>query len=147
MASTDFISGKHARTRIQLNNAPWEIKVKSCHVRELGTEVTDQVNGENRARFQKLTDGYQVTIQCYDDGQSSALLYNWLQNQTNEDANQPQLPLAGGLRFSYLDGSAGGYVLQGCCLGPLDYDMSGRTERNMGTLTFRAQNFQQVATA
>lgn len=141
----DFISGKHVKTRINLNNQPWEIKVKSTRVRELATMVTDQVNGEKRARFQKIIDGYEVTLECYDDGKSSALLSTWLANQANEDANLPQLPLASGLRFSYLDGSAGGFTLSGCTLGPMDYNAAGRTERNMGTVTFRAQYFKQVA--
>lgn len=142
----DFISGKHAQTRVYLDNQPWTVKVRSTRVEELATQVTDQVNGENRARFQKITDGYQVTIECYDDG-STQTIQNWLANQANEDANQPQLPLSGGLLFSYLDGSKGGYVFKGCNLGPLNINVAGRTERVMHTVVFRAQYFSQVPTA
>lgn len=143
----DFISGKSVKARVQLNGSPWEIKVKSTRVKEDAVMVADNVNGENRSRLQKICNFYEVSLDCYDDGQSSQILQNWLANQANEDANAPQLPLAGGLRFSYLDGTAGGFVFQGCTLGPLDYNASGRTERNQASVTFRAQYFQQVPAA
>lgn len=143
----DFISGKHVKARVQLNGSPWEIKVKSTRVREDAVMVADNVNGENRSRLQKICNFYDVTLECFDDGNSSQILHNWLTNQQNEDNNAPQLALAGGLRFSYLDGTAGGFVLQGCTLGPLDYNASGRTERNSATVSFRAHYFEQVPAA
>jgi hypothetical protein len=136
----DFMSGKHTNFRVYFNQQSWTVKTKTVRVTELGTEVTDQVNGENRARFQKLTDGYRVTFDCYEDG-SSQILVNFLNNQSNEDANLPQLPLAGGLRFNFLDGTAQALVLKNCNLGPLDLNIGGRTERVMHTIVFRATNW------
>ena len=146
--STDFISGRHVRARVYFNNSPWELKAKSVRVEELATEVEDEVNGEARARFQKITKGFRVTLDCYDDGASSQILQNWILNQQNEDNFQPQLPLAGGLKFSYLDGTAGGFVLNGGAnLGPLNTNIGGRSDRVMHTVVFRVQYFSTVPTS
>ena len=119
----DFISGKHCIAKVYLGNppAPWNIIVKSTKVEEVAELAADGVNGETRDRLQKITKYYNVTHEVYDDGQSSALLKTWLANQANEDAGAPQLPFAGGLRFNYLDGTAGGFTMTGCNLGPLSY--------------------------
>ena len=142
----DFISGKHVIARVQFNNQPWNIKVKTTRVQELGEVVTDQVNGENRARFQKLTDGYTVTLDCFEDG-SSSILENFLANQQNEDANLPQLPIAVGLRFNFLDGTAGGWVFSEITLDPLDFEAGGRKERVNHKVMFHCRNFDKVPAA
>ena len=141
----DFVSGKHAISRLYIKKQPWNVRIKSTRVQEVAEEIADQVNGENRARLQKLTDYYKVTHVCYDDG-SSQIITNFILNQQNEDANQPQLPLAGGLVFNYLDGSKGGYAMRVCTLGPLDIDISGRKERTMHTVQYRCQYFELVPT-
>jgi hypothetical protein len=139
----DFISGKHCLARIRFNNQPWTVKVKSTRVEEVAVEAEDGVNGEERDRLQKLTKYYRVTQEVYQDS-GSQIFENYLANQANEDANQPQLPLAGGLVFTYLNGSKGGFTLSGCSLGPLNHNESGRTERNMNTITYRAQYFNKT---
>lgn len=142
----DFISGRHLKSRVYFDGQPWNLKVKSVRVEEMATEVTDQVNGEERARFQKITDGFRVTIQVYEDG-GSQLLQNFLTNQANEDAIAPQLALSAGLLFEYLDTTKGGFVFKNCTLDPLEMDATGRTERIMTTIKFRAQYFEQVPSA
>lgn len=140
----DFISGKHSVARVYLNNQPWNIKVKSTKVQEMAAVIEDNVNGENRARLQKLTNFFHVTHVIYDDGNSSQILQNYLINQANEDANNPALALNGGLLFKYLDGTKGGYTMRGCSLDPFDLDIGGRTERVMHTVSYRAQYFELV---
>jgi hypothetical protein len=144
--SPDFVSGRHMKARVYFNGNVWAIKTKSMRVTELATEVTDQVNGEDRARFQKIIDGYEAEAECYDDG-SSSILTNFIINQANEDANLPQLPLAGGLRFNYLDGSAFACVFKNCTLAPLNVNIAGRSERTMHRVRFRAQYFSQTPAA
>ena len=141
----DFISGKHSIARVYLNNQPWEIKVKSTKVQEMATVYADGVNGELRQRLGKITNFFHVTHVVYDDGTSSRILQNYILNQQNEDANNPQLALAGGLIFTYLDKTRGGYTLRGCSLDPLDMDIGGQTERILHTVSYRAQFFEQAA--
>ena len=121
--------------------------MKSTKVEEVAELAADGVNGETRDRLQKITKYYNVTHEVYDDGQSSALLKTWLANQANEDAGAPQLPFAGGLRFNYLDGTAGGFTMTGCNLGPLSYSTNERTSRTGGTVAYRCQTFATVVTA
>jgi hypothetical protein len=145
MAGPDFISGKHVTSRVYFSNQPWNIKVRTTRVEENAVEVEDHVNGEDRARPQKLINLYRVTLECFEDG-SSTILQNFLTNQANEDANLPQLPLAAGLLFKFLDGTKGGWAFRECSLGPLNFGAGGRTERMMHTVTFRAKYFGTVPT-
>src|SRR6185312_16807386 len=143
----DFISGKHTFARVRWNNKPWEVKVKTTKVQELGEVVLDQVNGEKRARFQKLTDGFMVTLDCYDDG-SSDIIANFIANQVNEDANLPQVDANVGLRFDYLDGSGQAWVFGGqVTLNPMEIDIGGRKERVMNKVAFHCQTFDAIPAA
>ncbi len=143
----DFVSGKDLVSRVSFNNQPWVIKVKSAEVQEMGEVVIDHVNGEKRGRGQKITDGFEVTLQCYEDGNSS-ILQNYIANQQNEDASLPQLPHQAGLRFDFLDGTSGAWVFAGqMTLHPMHMQASGRKERVMHTVKFFVPRFTQVPTS
>lgn len=144
---TDFARGRDLVTRLQFNGKPWDIKIKTVRVQEQGEVVLDQVNGEIRARTQKVTDGFLVTAQCYEDGNSN-ILQNYIANQANEDAGQPQLPANVGLRFNFRDGSVGAFIFSGqLTLAPLDLDGPGRKEAIMHTVVFHCQYFGQTQAA
>jgi len=144
---TDFISGKHAQCKVYFNGQPWNIKTETLRWREVAEEIVDDVNGEDRGRLQKLTSHFDIEAVCYDDGTSSQILQNWLANQANEDANLPQLPLSNGIRWNYLDGTAGGIIMTQCCLGPMEQNIGGRKVRVKNTVKWRARYVQKVATA
>jgi hypothetical protein len=138
---TDFARGRDLTARLQFNGKPWDIKSKTIRVQEQGEVVMDQVNGEQRARTQKVTDGFLVTVQCYEDGNSD-ILTNYIANQSNEDAGQPQLPANVGLRFNFRDGSAAAYIFGGIVtLAPLDLEDGGRKEALMHSVVFHCQTF------
>ena len=145
MALVDFISGRDLQRKIYLNGSVWSLKTKSIRVESMATEVTDQVGGEIRARFQTILDGFRVTVSCYDDG-SSSLLENLISNQDALDAGGPQLPLAAGLIFKYRDLTRGGFAFSECTLDPWSLDDSGRTERVMTEVKFRCRFFRKVPT-
>lgn len=147
MAAKDFIRGAHAIARVQWNGMPWEIKTKTIKVQELGEVSLDHVNGEKRARFQKLTDGFLITMDCFEDG-SSEILENFIANQENEDANLPQIAANAGLRFNFLDGTSGAWVFGGqLTLNPLEIDVGGRKERVMHKVAFHCPTFDQLPAA
>jgi hypothetical protein len=149
---SDFISGKHVTTRIYIATlagagpTPWNISIKSTRVQEVAEEAADGVCGENRDRLQKITNYYRVTQECYDNTEAK-LLTTWLTNQKNEDAVLPQLAMAGGMLFKFLDTSAIAFTMTNCTLGPLDYNISGRTARNMATVMYRCQYFNPASAA
>lgn len=144
----DFSSGRQVSTKLYIATAPggqplpWLVKSKSIRVQEVAVEVADGVCGENRDRLQKITNFYRLTLDVFDDSTApgaSQLIQTWLANQANEDAGLPQLPMAGSMVWRYLDTSAIAVSFSGCTLGPVDYNVAGRTERNMGVIMFRAQ--------
>lgn len=149
MALGGLVVGKDVFAKIYValtpggNATPWKILAKSIRVQEQAVKAADGVCGEQRDRLQKITNFYQVTVDCFDDGRSSALLTTWLAQQQNDDLTLPQLPLSSGLIWKYLDGSAGGVTFNGCNIDPLDYNVAGRTERAIATVGFRAQYMSQ----
>lgn len=148
-----LVTGSAVFARIYLattaggNPTPWKILARSIRVQEQATMVSDGVCGELRNRLMKVTNEYNVDVECFDDGSSSSLLTNWVLVQQNDDDYNPQLPMSGGLVFRYLDGSAGAFTFNGCSMGPLDYNIAGRTDRAMGHVTFRCQYFNKTGTA
>lgn len=143
----DFVSGKNTQFRLQWNATVFTVYTKTWSVEEVAVEAEDGVNGETRDRLQKITKYYRANFDCYDDG-SSQILQNLITNQANDDAYNPQLPLAGGVLFTYQTGnSKAAFVLNGCTMGPLKVNNPGRTERVMHSLSLRAQYFAQVTAA
>ena len=134
----DLISGKHTRFTVYFNNAPFVVIVKSWNVEEVATEVADDVNGEERSRLQIITNFYKSAFACYDDG-SSNYLQNLLLMTANDDAFNPQLPMAGGLLFNYLtaSGQKAAFAMNGATRGPLKVGSGGRVERVMHDLSMR----------
>lgn len=143
----DFARGRDLTARVQFNGKPWDIKTKTVRVQEQGEVVMDQVNGEQRARTQKVTDGFLVTCETYEDGNSD-ILENYIANQANEDAGQRQLPVNPGIRFNWRDGSAGAFVFGGIVtLAPLSLEDGGRKEALMHTVVFHCQTFTKTKAA
>jgi hypothetical protein len=144
-ANSLLVYGRDTKFKVYFNNAPWPVVVKTWRVQEQAVEAADGVNGEQRDRLQKITNFYKCTFDCYDDG-STDTLENLIANQQNEDAQQPDLSLSGGLIFTYR-GNAGrrkAFVLKSCSLGPLDMNSGGRTTALNHALSFRAQYFDPV---
>lgn len=148
MPSGALAFGKNTTFKVYFNNTPWLVITKTWRVTEQAVEATDGINGEQRDRLQKVTQFYRCTFDCYDDG-SSNNLQNLITNQLQEDAQLPDLPLSGGLIFTYpaLAGARKAFVLKNCTMGPLDIGSSGRTTAINSALSFRAQYFAAVAAA
>lgn len=144
---TDFARGRDLVTRLRFNDKPWDVKIKSVRVQELGEVVLDQVNGETRARTQKVTDGFLVTCETYEDGDSE-ILENYIANQANEDAGNPQLPMNGGLRFNFRSGASKAFIFGGqITLDPMNFEAGGRKEAMMHTVAFHCQQFTKTQSA
>ncbi len=139
----DFVAGRDLTRRVYYANQPWPLKMKSVRWEHMAVEVEDQVGGEDRARFQTITNGYRVTIEAYLDSQSQAL-ENHLANQAQDDAGGPQTPLNAGFLFKYRDLTRGAFVFDQCTLDPIDLNDAGRTERIMVTIKFRARYLRSV---
>jgi hypothetical protein len=141
----DFVSGKHVRFKFYLNGAPVIVFMKDTDIEEDAEEIADDVNGEDRSRLQKLTNFYRCQGQVFTPDKK--LLEAWITNQANEDANEPQLDAAAGIRVEFLDGSAAAFVMKKVTVGPLKLRIGGRKERVMQNLALRFQYFDETQAA
>jgi hypothetical protein len=135
-----FIYGRDSFAKCYIGNPPkpFNIWAKKIHVQEKASVQWDGVCGENRGRPIKITDGFIVTIDTYDDG-STKYLENYIAAQSNDDAGNPPIGFGSGLVFR----SAGGVsvvVFGGITvLDPLDYSVEGRMAANTGVVKFNSQ--------
>jgi hypothetical protein len=142
--SEPLISGKNTTFRVYLNNTPKTLWVKTWAIKESVVEVTDQVNGELRARVDVITDFFDCNFECYDDSQT-ALLEALIACIANDDAFNPPVPNSAGILFQYQNGtSKKAFTLNGATRFPIDLKSGGRTERLMHTCHFRATTFTQA---
>jgi hypothetical protein len=148
MASGLIAYGRDTRFLVQFNGGRWPVLVKSWRVQEQAVEAADGVNGEQRDRLQKITQFYKAMFDCYDSGNENTLS-NLIQNQSNEDAQLPDLPVAGGLLFTFRGnrGIRQAFTLKNGTLGPLDMNMGGRTSALNHALSYRFQYFTQIPAA
>lgn len=138
-----FLRGLACTVRVYVANQPKTINIKSWAIKELVVEVEDQVNGELRARYDVVTNGYDFTWECYEDA-STALLESCLLGNANDDAFNPPLNVASGFRFEYRNGGqAKAFSLNGCTRPPIDFKSGGRTEAGMHSGHVRASYFNQ----
>jgi hypothetical protein len=147
MASTQpFASGKNTVFRCYLNSQPTTLSVKSWSIKEVVVDVKDDVNGEQRARLDVITEYYDINFECYDDSTAS-LLEKQLASNANDDAFNPPLNNSVGTLFEYQDGSTSkAFVMNNVTRPPMDIKSGGRTERLSHTLHLRAQYVTQTQT-
>lgn len=139
----DFISGRDLLRKVYFDNQVWSLNMKSVRIEELATEITDQVGGEDRARFDKVTDGFRITVTAFIDSNTLAF-ENYLAQIAATDAGGPQPALAAGFVFKYRNLSRGGLTFKDCTLDPFDMDDSDRPARIMFTVKFRARHMAKV---
>jgi hypothetical protein len=142
-----FIRGRNTTFKLYFNNQPFVVKVKTWSIEEIAVEVTDQVNGEQRARFDIVTDGFKLMTDCYDDS-SSNILTNIIAQITAADAINPALPFSGGVLFQYNDGlTKGAFTMNGAVRTPMKVASGGRTEAIEHTVGARFTQFASAPAA
>ena len=134
----DFISGRDLQRKVYFNNNPWPVNMKTLGIEQLATEITDQVGGELRPRFDVIPDGFRVTCEAFMDSQS-LLLENFIAQIAASDAGGPQLAANLGIIFKYRDLTRGRIVFRECTIDPFNLNDGGRTERVMFGFKFRAR--------
>lgn len=141
----NHMSGKDVQTTYRQNNAPVTFNAQSVSVEENAEEVADQVNGEDRARHQIITDGFTITIKAY--AGDLAVLDAHLADIANNDARVAPLNKALTFRFRKHDGTRAAYTATEVTRSPMQIEAGGRKERVMQTLKLRARYFKAVQAA
>jgi hypothetical protein len=134
-----FARGLAAILRFYVASQPKVINIKSWALKEVVVEVVDQVGGELRARVDVVTDYYDLTAEAYEDS-NTALLESCLLGNANDDAFNPPIQVAAGLRLEYRNGGQSkAFTLNSATRSPMDLKSGGRTEALMHSIHIRAQ--------
>jgi len=103
-----FLTGRRGVLKFVLDNDEVVIPTTKFGFKTVGTEIKDDINGENRSRYDYQLDGYEAnaTVKVRD----VKLLRAWLKNQDNDDAGVAPLDAALAFRFAPRDGSRSSFV-------------------------------------
>ena len=142
--SEPFVYGQNTVFRVTQNGNPWSLHVKSWSISQAATEATDDVNGEKRSRHQTIVNGYACEFDPYTES-GAQVLATLLANQDVRDEGLADQSLAGAIIFEYLNGTAQGFALKECTMGPFSVASTGRNAAVMNKLKFRARWFSKVA--
>ena len=139
MASTPFFSGKDAVLRLFINGKETILNAKSWDASPNITKVNDGVNGEDRDRLQSIVNYFEFSASCYMD--SGAQIPDVLAYYANNDAQVLPFDAAAAIQFKILDGSKKAFVAKEVTVDDVKISNSGRTDRVMLSLNFRARYF------
>lgn len=135
-----FVYGRDSTARIYFGNppSPFDVQAKKIQAQEKANIQWDGVCGENRDRPMKITSGFTVSVDTFDDG-TGAYLRNYIRAQANDDAGNAPIGLGAGLIFKSAGGvtvvTFGGIMV----LDPLDYTVEGRGSANMAVVKINCQ--------
>ncbi len=138
-----FLYGQNTVFRVTQNGQPWTLQVKSWSIAQTATEAADGVNGEKRDRHQTIVNGYACEFDPYTDS-GSQVLATLIANQDVRDEGLADQSLAGAIIFEYLNGTAQGFALKECTMGPFNVGSTGRNAPVMNKMKFRARWFAMV---
>lgn len=139
-----FWSGKDLKLLFLLEvlNGPpekLELTSMSLEVTVLGEDVQEDVNGEERARFDTIIDGYGINIQGKQE--KCDLLKRFLEVQANRDTRRIPEENVLGIVIYPRDGSRVSFEAREITLGLWAFNVGGRKERNAMTVPLRAAYF------
>jgi len=142
VAQTPFFNGKNVTLIFLRDSKTIHFLAKSMSVKENATLAADDVNGEDRSRFQKIVNGYDIKIDCYmeDVEQLKTLLEETAQLDTRTQ------PVDKGVGFLVKPNNAtrAAFEATGISIDDWEWNLAGRTDRSMLTVPVRAQRFDQV---
>lgn len=134
-----FIKGKNVRRMaIVYQDEKLDLPVKSWSLQRNATEITDDVNGEDRSRLDEETNFFSIQVTCYKDG--PALLRKFFAAQDVQDARTTPADSSVGVKFSFYNGDTLKLITSGQhSIGNWSINSGGRVERIMQTFTIRCQ--------
>ena len=139
-----FARGRNTKIAIRQNGVKIIAVFRTTDFEEIAQEVQDDVNGEDRSRFDIVTDGYQLSLEGYSP--DFAHLDAWLADTANNDLANAPFSKAAQVTFALLDGSTALYRLSGqnSSRGKFKVTASDRKAAVMQGCTYRFQYMQKV---
>ena len=144
MATTPFFSGKDAVLRLFINGNETILNAKSWDASPNVTKVNDGVNGEDLDRLQVIVNYFEFTASCFMD--SAKQIPDILAYYANNDAQVLPYDAAAAIQFKILDGSKRAFVAKEVTVDDCKISNSGRGDRVMISVNFRARYFDAIPT-
>lgn len=135
--SNPFTRGRNVKISYRQNSVKVIAAFKSANLEEMADEITDDVNGEQRSRFDLVVNGYKMQLVGY--APDFAQLDSFLVDTANDDIANPPLSKALQMTIALLDGSTRAYRLSGMgsSRSPWKLDVGGRKETVMQSIAYR----------
>lgn len=143
-AATPFASGKNFRLIFLLGNSKVVFKDKSWTVTEEAEEVHDDVNGEPRARSQKIINGYDIDVDFYNEDATE--INALIADSQNVDARAQPQDASLGILFNPNNGTRSAWQARECTIMNWSINNAGRKDRVMGKVKIRARFFEPLPT-
>lgn len=142
--NNSFIRGRDVKAKIRQNGTPIIAAFKSISIEELADEVADDVNGEERSRFDLVINGYRIVLDGYTP--DFALLDSFLADTANADAANAPLVKLVQFTFRLRNGGTVAYRASGnsSARSPFKVDAGDRKGAIMQNVGYRFQYFAPV---
>ncbi len=137
MAKVPNMSGQEATLGFFVGPTKREILAKTWSVTRAGTKISDGVNGEDRNRFDFITDGFDISVEVFMP--DVKMISTFIEDQTNDDSGVAPLDKALSVKLKPRDGSKGAFVFSEVTLDDWKIASSGRPDRLMTTVPMRAR--------
>jgi hypothetical protein len=137
-----FWTGKDVKLILLLEDKKLELPNMSVEVTQLGEDVQDDMNGEDRSRFDTIVDGYAIAIQGKQERCDQVKAF--LQAQANRDNRQLPKESSVGFLIYHRDTTRSAFDAREITLGLWAFSWGGRKERNATNVPFKARYFDSV---
>lgn len=136
--------GRNVKAKYRQNGIPVIAIFKSIIVEELADEIADDVNGEQRSRYDIVVNGYKVSLEGF--APNFDLLDSFLTDTINDDAANAPLSKFVQITTQLRDGSTRAYRCSGqnAARSPWKFDAGDRKGTNMISLGYRFPWFSPV---
>lgn len=145
MSDIPFIKGQQSIFKFFLDGNEVILNSKSWSCKINVTKITDDVNGEDRSRLDRVVNYFEFSVDCYN--RDMKILAAALQDINNDDQSVTPLSKAGGVRIKVLDGSRRAYVCKEMIWDDFDISASERAPRTMSKISFRSRYFTEAKSA
>ena len=137
-----FVRGLNVMLKLYQSGAAVYFPCKVWDVEENSTEVSDDVNGEDRSRLDKVLNYYSISLDSFqfDETQMNMILAA----QAADDAQGLPLAQTCAIMINHRDGTRAAYVLSQCKFGPFKNSAQSRQDAYMMNLKIRFRYLKQV---
>lgn len=140
--STPLLRGKNSKAIFMIDGSQVVVEVVSWTVKRIGTEATDDIGGEDRSRFETITNGFSADLSC--KMVDTSALESLLKDQDNDDANVEPTSKVFALSLKPNNGNSAGFAGREVTVGNWDWAGGDRTSAATLNIPLRMRYFKKL---